>query len=472
MIFSTPTFLFCFLPLLLGMYYLIPVKFRNLLLLITSLLFYFWGEQMYVMIMLLSIMVDFCHGLLVEHFLRKNEKGKARLMVASSVIMNLGILFFFKYWDFVAGLLKSAGFTWMPVLGIHLPIGISFFTFQTMSYTIDIYRGDAKAQHSIIDFGAFVTMFPQLIAGPIIRYKDLATQLNDRYRSSKEYRLDQFASGIVIFTIGLSKKLLIANNLGKLWEIYRDMAPAFRTVAGAWLGILAYSLQLYFDFSGYSDMAMGLGRMLSFEFPLNFNYPYMAASITDFWRRWHISLSNWFRDYVYIPLGGNRKGQARTYFNLLIVWAFTGLWHGASLNFFFWGLYYYVILVLEKAFLKKWLDKMPKVLGHIYALLLIMIGWTIFACEDISLLLSYLQTMFGFGRISFWNLETAYYFKSYFIVLLAGCLGSLPFTKKAFEALPEKTANILRPVLLILALLTCTAYMIAGSYNPFLYFRF
>ena len=341
MVFSTPIFLFVFLPLTLLVYHLAPRKWRNGVLFLVSLLFYFWGERVYTVIMLLSTAVDYTHGLLVERFLRAGKRRRAKLAVASSMLFNLGILLFFKYWDLFAGTLQGLGLHVLPVLGIHLPIGISFYTFQTMSYTVDVYRGDARAQHSPITFGAFVTLFPQLIAGPIIKYKELGDQLNERTGS-----VERFSAGVERFTVGLAKKLLIANDLGQLWEICKTTSQP--TVAGAWLGVLAFSLQIYFDFSGYSDMAIGLGRMLGFEFPENFRYPYVARSVTDFWRRWHISLSTWFRDYLYIPLGGSRCAAWKWIRNLFLVWAATGLWHGASWNYLLWGLYYFVWLLVEK----------------------------------------------------------------------------------------------------------------------------
>ena len=370
MVFSTPVFLFYFLVLTLLVYYVVPRKLRNLVLLISSLCFYYWGERSYTVIMLLSTAIDFTHGMLVEHFKGKGKLKYARLAVASSMFFNLALLFFFKYWDFIAGSLQAMGLTFMPVLGVHLPIGISFYTFQTMSYTIDVYRGDTRAQRSIINFGTFVTLFPQLIAGPIIKYKDLGDQIDERTCSA-----DKFASGVRMFMIGLGKKLLIANNVGMLWESYKAMAPEELTVAGAWLGVLAFTFQIYFDFSGYSDMAVGLGRMLGFEFLPNFNYPYISKSITEFWRRWHISLSTWFREYLYIPLGGNRCSKPRWMFNLLVVWAATGIWHGASWNYLIWGLYFFALLMLEKFFLLKVLDRAPALISHVYTLFFVVVSW-------------------------------------------------------------------------------------------------
>ena len=375
MVFSSLTFLFLYLPLTLLVYFLSPLRWRNFVLLVVSLLFYGWGEPVYIVIMFLSIIIDYTHGLLVEKF--RSDDKKARWFVAQSVIFNLALLGFFKYWDFIAANLSLIPGIDLPQLGIPLPIGISFYTFQTMSYTIDVYRGDARCQRNVITFSTFVTLFPQLIAGPIIKYKDLDDQLEHRTHSP-----EQFASGVQIFVVGLAKKVLLANNIGKLWDTILALPAGELTTAGAWLGVAAFAFQLYFDFSGYSDMAVGLGRMLGFEFMRNFNYPYIAKSVTEFWRRWHISLGTWFREYLYIPLGGNRVSKPRLFFNLLVVWAATGIWHGASWNFLIWGLYFAVLLILEKAFLGKLLQKLPAALQHLYTLFLVLVSWAIFAVED------------------------------------------------------------------------------------------
>ena len=346
MVFSTPLFMFYFLVLTMGIYFVVPRRFRNLVLLVSSLFFYYWGERDYVMIMFISTVIDYTHGMIVERCKEKGNLTGAKWAVGSSIVFNLALLIFFKYWDFLAGSLQVIGIP-APILGIHLPIGISFYTFQTMSYTVDVYRGDTRAQRSILNFGTFVTLFPQLIAGPIIKYKDLGDQIDQRTTSA-----DKFAAGVQIFMVGLGKKLLLANNVGQLWDAYKAMAPEQLTVAGAWLGVVAFSLQLYFDFSGYSDMATGLGRMFGFDFLANFNYPYISKSVTEFWRRWHISLGTWFREYLYIPLGGNRCSKGRWVFNLLAVWAATGIWHGASWNYLLWGLYFFVLLMVEKFWLQ------------------------------------------------------------------------------------------------------------------------
>ena len=467
MVFSTPVFLFYFLALTLFVYYIVPRKWRNVVLLLSSLFFYYWGEREYVAIMLVSTAIDYTHGMLVERCKeRGNDKG-ARLAVASSIVFNLGLLFFFKYWDFIAASLQSMGLSFMPVLGIHLPIGISFYTFQTMSYTIDVYRGDARAQRSILNFGTFVTLFPQLIAGPIIKYKDLGEQIDQR-----DCTVDKFSAGVEKFMVGMGKKVLIANNVGMLWEAYKAMALGELTVLGAWLGVLAFSFQIYFDFSGYSDMATGLGRMLGFEFLPNFNYPYISKSITEFWRRWHISLSTWFREYLYIPLGGNRCSKARWMFNLFVVWAATGIWHGASWNYLIWGLYFFVLLMIEKFFLLSKLKKAPALVGHIYTLALVLVSWAIFAIEDFSHLISYLKVMFGLGGVSVVNGDFVYYLTSYLPILVIAGVASTPAGVKLFTRLPVKMKQISGVVLVLAGLLVCTAYLVDGTYNPFLYFRF
>ena len=465
MVFSTPVFLFYFLVVTLLVYYLVPLRFRNLVLLLSSLFFYYWGERDYVVIMLLSTAIDFTHGMLVERCKKQgNDKG-ARWAVASSMFFNLLLLFFFKYWDFLAGSLQAIGLTFVPVLDIHLPIGISFYTFQTMSYTIDVYRGDARAQHSIVNFGTFVTLFPQLIAGPIIKYKDLADQLDSRTNST-----EQFASGVQRFMVGLGKKLLIANNVGMLWESYKAMAVTDLTVAGAWLGVLAFTFQIYFDFSGYSDMAIGLGRIFGFRFNENFDHPYCADSVGTFWRRWHMSLTSWFRDYLYIPLGGNRGGTARTIRNLLIVWFCTGFWHGASWNFILWGLYFAAWLILERYVLRGVLEKTPAILKHLYTLIVVFVGWGLFAMVDLGVCGDYLAACFGGAPL--WSGADLFRLRSYAVTLAVLVLASTALGQRLWAKLPRQAEQLATPVLMGLSLVICTAYLVDGSYNPFLYFRF
>ena len=466
LIFSTPYFLFLYLPMVLTLYYLSPLKWRNLVLLVFNLLFYGWGEPVYILIMFASIAIDYTHGILVTRCQRKGNDRGAKLAVLSSVLFNLSLLFFFKYWDFLAESLAAVGLPILPLLNVELPIGISFYTFQTMSYTIDIYRGDAREQRNLITFGTFVTLFPQLIAGPIIKYKDLDDQLESRSHS-----WEQFASGVQRFGVGVAKKVLLANAIGKLWDVYLATPGSQLTTLGAWLGIVAFAFQIYFDFSGYSDMAIGLGRMFGFEFMENFRYPYLARSATDFWRRWHISLGTWFREYLYIPLGGNRVGRGRLVLNLLLVWAATGIWHGASWNFLFWGLFYFVFLVLEKFFLSRLLDRLPHWIGHCYGLALILVGWAIFAVEDLSALTLYLKAMFGFGA-GLLDGAFLYYLRNYLPILLLAAVASTPLAVRLWEKLSRPARQIALPILLAVGFLLSTAYLVDGTYNPFLYFRF
>ena len=466
MVFSTPYFLFLYLPAVLLLYYISPLKWRNLVLLVVNLIFYGWGEPVYIVIMFASIAIDYTHGMLVARNKAKGNWRGAKLAVASSVVFNLALLFFFKYWDFIAKTLEGMGLGFMPQFGLELPIGISFYTFQTMSYTIDVYRGDARVQKNIVTFGTFVTLFPQLIAGPILQYKDLDAQLEHR-----DHSVEKFASGVQRFCVGLAKKVLLANNLGKLWDVYLATPGHELTTLGAWLGIIAFSLQLYFDFSGYSDMAIGLGRMLGFEFLENFNYPYISKSATEFWRRWHISLGSWFREYLYIPLGGNRVSKGRLMFNLLIVWAATGIWHGASWNFLIWGLYYCFFVVLEKLWLGKYLKKAPAALAHLYGIFIVVVGWAIFAVEDFTAMGLYLKAMFGIG-VSLVNGDALYYLFNYLPMLIVACVAATPLAAKVWHKIPAKVWKPALPVLVCLALVLATAYLVDGTYNPFLYFRF
>ena len=462
--FSSLPFLFGFLPLTLALYFAAPPRWRNLVLLLTSLVFYGWGEPVYLGIMVLSILIDYTHGLPVERY-RSRDK-LARWFVAESVILNLGLLGFFKYWDFFAeNLSRLPGIT-LPALGLPLPIGISFFTFQTMSYTIDVYRRDAPAQRDIVAFGAYVTMFPQLVAGPIVRYREVAAELKERVNTTAD-----FAAGAGRFTVGLAKKVLLANSIGALWDAeLAAQSAGMLTAFGGWLGIAAYGFQIYFDFSGYSDMAIGMGRMLGFHFPENFARPYTAASVTEFWRRWHISLTTWFREYLYIPLGGSRRGTARTVRNIFIVWLCTGFWHGASWNFILWGLHFFLWLMLEKYLLKDFLQRLPRWLRHAYTLLVVFAGWGIFAMEDLSVCGGYFRVCFGGGAL--WSAVDGYYLRTYAVLLVLLTVGSANTVKAVWERLPERAREALAPVLMLAGLVLCTAYLVDGSYNPFLYFRF
>ena len=464
MVFSTPLFLFFYLIFLLLLYYVSPVRVRNLVLLVGSLFFYYWGEQSYTVIMLLSIGIDYIHGLIVDRCKRRGNDLGARVAVSSSILFNLAILFFFKYWDFVARSLQTMDVGFLPVLNISLPIGISFYTFQTMSYTIDVYRGDSKVQKNILHFGTFVALFPQLIAGPIIKYKDMDEQLEYRNHS-----VEKFSSGVCRFFVGLAKKLLLANNLGQLWDVYKNMPLEDLTFIGAWMGILAFSFQIFFDFSGYSDMAIGLGRMFGFEFMENFHYPYISKSVTEFWRRWHISLSTWFREYLYIPLGGNRCSKGRWMFNLLIVWAATGIWHGASWNYLLWGLYFFFLLLLEKLFLGRWIKKLPGILQHLYLIVLVLFSWTIFVLEDLSQLRAYLSVMTGVYRAPLLDDQTLYYLRSFLPIFLVAIIGSTPFVVGLWK---KMNSLVVKVVVILCGMILCTAYVVASTYNPFLYFRF
>ena len=414
--------------------------------------------------MFLSILIDYSHGLLVEKY-RENDQ-KARYFVAQSIIFNLLLLGFFKYWDFFAANLSLIPGISIPQFGIPLPIGISFFTFQTMSYTVDVYRKDAPVQRNIINFGAFVTMFPQLIAGPIVKYKTVAAELNQR-----SHTFENFALGARRFCVGLAKKVLLANSIGALWDAQlAAQGTGELSVIGAWLGLFAFGFQIYFDFSGYSDMAIGLGRIFGFRFNENFDYPYLSSSVTEFWRRWHMSLTSWFREYLYIPLGGNRGGTAKALRNILIVWFCTGFWHGASWNFILWGLYFAAWLILEKYVFRNVLAKTPAAIKHLYTIIVVFVGWGLFAMEDLTVCGQYLKTCFGGGTL--WSAADGYILRSYALTFLILIVASTTLGVKVWNRLSEKTQKILTPVLMALGLIICTAYLVDGSYNPFLYFRF
>ncbi|MCR4772322.1 MAG: MBOAT family protein [Oscillospiraceae bacterium] len=462
MVFSGLLFIFIYLPVTLAVYYLSPPKWRNAWLFAANLIFYGWGEPVYVLLMVFSVALNYASGLLIAA-----HRDRGRAIVAVNTALNLALLIFFKYYDFIAENLSAISFlSFMRPIGVTLPIGISFYTFQTMSYPIDVYRGDAEVQKNFVSFGTFVSLFPQLIAGPIIRYKSIASQLSERRVDVK-----RFSAGVTRFCAGLAKKVLLANNIGALWDVYASRDPSSLSAAGAWLGAIAFSFQIYFDFSGYSDMAIGLGHMLGFDFCENFSYPYISRSITEFWRRWHISLGTWFRDYVYIPLGGNRRGLARQLVNICIVWALTGIWHGASWNFLLWGVYYAVLLMLEKLFLLRALDRAPAAVGHVYSLLLVILGWVLFSVEDIGSCLRYISAMFG-GGSGLFSGEAAYYLRSFGPTLAVLIVASTPLPKKLYSRLPDKAVSVLTPVLTAAALLLCTAYLTDSTYNPFLYFRF
>lgn len=474
MVFSSLLFLFRFLPLFLVLYFAAPKRLRNSILFIGSLIFYGWGEPVYISLLLFSTLVDFIHGKLVGSFKEKGNLTAAKWVVASSAVINLALLIVFKYTDFFIRTFNELTCSSIPLLGLALPIGISFYTFQTMSYTIDVYRGEAPVQNNLISFGAYVSMFPQLIAGPIVRYQDIALELNCRQEN-----LAQFALGIRLFIIGLGKKVLLANQTGALWTEVSSILPEERSILMVWLGILAFSFQIYFDFSGYSDMAVGMGHMLGFRFPDNFCCPYISKSITEFWRRWHISLGTWFKEYVYIPLGGNRKGKLLQIRNILIVWLLTGIWHGANLNFLLWGLYFGILLLLEKFVFKNYLERLPSWMQHIYACLLVLFGWVLFAFEDMSAGFAYLLQMLGGAELPLCNERTLFLLGGNLILLLLSAIGSTPFPARFANHLSpdsqtrfQTAGKILEPLFVGMVLFLSIAYLVDATYNPFLYFRF
>lgn len=471
MVFSSLLFLFRFLPAVLACYYILPRRYRNLVLFIASLIFYGWGEPVYIVLILISTLIDYCAGRAVAYCREKHYEKRAIASVIFSAVCNLSLLAFFKYGGFFLQNVHQITGLAVPDWKVALPIGISFYTFQTMSYTIDVYRRDAHVQKNFITFGAYVALFPQLIAGPIIRYKDLADQLDERKET-----IDLFCKGILRFMVGLGKKVLIANQVGILWTEIAGMKTGDLTTATAWLGVLAFTLQIYFDFSGYSDMAIGLGAMFGFSFPENFNYPYESKSITEFWRRWHISLGTWFREYVYIPLGGNRKGIGRQMINIIIVWLLTGLWHGAYKNFVLWGVYYGVLLVIEKLLWKPLLEKFPSVLKFLYTMILVMIGWAIFSWQDMADGAGFIKTMFFQAGSGLIDRQTMYLFTSNFILLCVAMIGSCSWLKKLTNRyiLPEGTVRreVMSNIFVIVLFIACFSMLINSSYNPFLYFRF
>ena len=460
MVFSSILFLFQFLPAAFLVYYLTPKRAKNFVLLIASLIFYAWGEPKYILIMFASILVDYCAGLGVSFGRARGKRWVSRAFLGLSLCFNLGMLGFFKYSNFFIE--NFSAVTGLPVtaLAVTLPLGISFYTFQTLSYSIDVYRGNVEAERNLIDFGAFVCLFPQLIAGPIVKYSDISRELK-----SRKISLDKANEGVSLFILGLGSKVLLANNIGMLWDDVGTMGYDRISMPLAWLGIFAFALQIYFDFSGYSLMAIGLGKMLGFDFPQNFNFPYISKSVTEFWRRWHMTLGSWFKEYLYIPLGGNRKGTARTILNLLIVWAATGFWHGASWNFVLWGLFFFVFLVLEKWVFRGFLEKHP-VFSHCYLLFLIAVSWILFAVTDISEIGVYFSRMFSLNTSS----DVLYYLRNYAAVLALGVFFSTPAVKLIYQKCKWK--KLFQSVVLGLVLALSVAYLVDATYNPFLYFRF
>ena len=494
MLFSSVSFLYYYLPILLIGYLLVPQKYKNAVLLLFSLCFYFFGETIYIFILIFSSVVDYLHGLGIERY---RGTWKAKAFLVASVVINVGLLATFKYSDFFVQTLNALFFRNNPLAlpGLALPLGISFYTFQTMSYTIDVYRGEVKAQRNFIDFATYVTMFPQLVAGPIVRYSDVAAQIEERRRGcadDREARFSQFGRGVERFAIGIGKKVIIANALGELAKtLYAGTEPS---VALYWVAMAAFSMQIYFDFSGYSDMAIGLGHMIGFRFPENFDHPFIAQSITEFWRRWHMTLGGWFRDYVYIPLGGSRGSLFKQIRNIAIVWFLTGFWHGASWNFVLWGLYFAVLLTLEKLVWGKAVARAPRPVRHLYTLFFLSFSFVIFDTVELSLLPERIGGMLGLTGIPWINDFTMYYVKSYGLLLLISMAAATPLPAKLYRKVrhlcgegrraadrsstsgkssaPLTALDVVEVCAMVAMMVVCTAYIVDSSFNPFLYFRF
>lgn len=465
MVFSSLLFIFLFLPFVLLLYFSAPRRLKNGILFVVSLLFYAWGEPIYIFLLLASALIDYFIALYIDKH-RGTSKSKFGLIL--SIVVNIGVLSVFKYSSFIVGNINGLFGTALTDPELPLPIGISFYTFQTMSYIIDIYRGNVQVQRNFISFGAYVAMFPQLVAGPIVRYATIEQQLRERVHS-----VDLFAEGVRRFTIGLAKKVLLANNIGYVWAEIESTSGGEMSVALAWLGIIAFAFQIYFDFSGYSDMAIGLGLMLGFRFLENFNYPYISRSITEFWRRWHISLGSWFREYVYIPLGGNKRGLPRQLVNILIVWSLTGIWHGASWNFMAWGLYFGVLLMAEKLFLLKWLER-SRIMAHSYVIFAVLMGWVLFEFDDFGEGLQYLSYLFGIADVPFVNTAFWYFMSTNSILLMILIVASTPVVPCVLKRWSgsERTKQVLGFVCVFVLFIASVAYLVDSSYNPFLYFRF
>ncbi len=463
MLFTSISFLYYFLPIVLIIYFIAPKKYKNLILFIFSLIFYFYGEPKYIFLMILEILIAYIGAILID-------KYKSKKILILTLFIHIILLIIFKYTNFLTTNINNVFNTNFKLLNIALPIGISFYTFQIISYIVDVYKGKVKVQKSFLKLATYVSLFPQLIAGPIVRYEVIENELDNRKHSFEDFSL-----GVRRFTIGLAKKVLIANMLGELCTKFSLVDE--RSIVLYWIFAISYMLQIYFDFSAYSDMAIGLGRMFGFHFLENFDYPYISKSITEFWRRWHISLGSWFRDYVYIPLGGNRVSKIKHLRNILIVWLLTGIWHGASWNFVIWGLMFGIILIIEKLFLNKYLEKLPSFIRRIYVLFIVMISFIIFNADTISNAISNIIGLFGFNKETFINNYTIYYLKSYFIILVIAIIASTPLIKKQLENMKKnkfmnKLINILEPIYIVTLLLIVTSYLIDNSYNPFLYFRF
>ncbi|MGL4739583.1 MAG: MBOAT family O-acyltransferase [Sarcina sp.] len=464
MVFSSIIFLFTFLPITLLLYFLVPVKAKNIILLVMSLIFYAFGEPIYIVLMLFTTIFDFYMAKYIDKY--RYEKNYSKYFFIFTICINILILGFFKYYGFLINNINSLFSLDITAINLPLPIGISFYTFQTLSYIIDVYRDNVCVQKNIISFALYVTMFPQLVAGPIVRYKDVNDQL-----SKREHSFDKFGTGCERFILGLAKKVLLANNIGYLWTMISTSNFSTLSVLTAWLGICAFTLQIYFDFSAYSDMAIGLGKMFGFDFIENFNYPYTSKSVTEFWRRWHISLGSWFREYIYIPLGGNRCNLSKQCRNLFVVWLVTGLWHGASWNFVFWGIYYGIILFIEKIYLKEKLNKLPSLICHFYTMLLVMIGWVLFGFENLAQGLEYLKIMFFFSNNIIFDKTALFYISNYLVLFIILIISSTPLPIKELEKIKNRNHVLLAFINIILFFISIS-YLVTETYNPFLYFRF
>ena len=468
MVFSSIVFLYIFLPAMLLVYFIVPSKWKNAVMIVASLIFFAWGEIRYILIMLLLAVMDFWCGQKMNQYFHNKKKKRMYLLI--DIGINLLILFFFKYADFIIGNINQLTGLSIPLLHIPLPIGVSFNTFQSLSYSIDVYRGTVKCEKSFYNYLTYTMLFPQIIAGPIVRYETVDEELE-----VKNISLDNFSQGMKRFIIGLGKKVLIANNVGKLWSLIETGSFVEMSTMLAWIGVIGFALQIYFDFSGYSDMAIGLARIFGMKFDENFNYPYISKSITEFWRRWHITLGSWFRDYVYIPLGGNRKGFGKQIRNILIVWFLTGAWHGASWNFILWGLYFGILLIIEKLFLLKVLGKSKKIFSHLYAIFFILLSWVIFAFEDLTKVGMYFASLFSVGEIPLINAEALYYGKNYFVIFVLGMLFSTPILTNLLHRLEKRNSKLIEigvSMLYIGIFLLSTASLVSDTFNPFLYFRF
>lgn len=471
MLFSSVTFLFFFLPIVFTLYYISPKKIKNYTLLLFSIIFYAWGGILYLPLLIISIMINYIFGLQIEKYKDNNKKRKNILII--SIIFNVLFLGVFKYTNFIIDNINIIFKTSINIPIIPLPIGISFYTFQAMSYVIDVYRNDGKVQKNIFNLALYISMFPQLVAGPIVRYETIDNQITNRI-----HNIDKFNQGIERLTIGLFKKVIISNTVGELSALIYSLSNYQMSISVAWLGAIAYTLQVYFDFSGYSDMAIGLGKMLGFEFLENFNYPYISKSVSEFWRRWHISLGSWFRDYIYIPLGGNRVSNIKTYRNLTIVWLITGIWHGASWNFVEWGLYFGIFIMLERAFLQNILNKIPKVFSHIYLLIVVIFGWVLFSKPDLKSAIDYMKIMIGIGEYPFINGYTTFYLSQYWLSLTMAIILSTPIIKRTKQLIIKSNKKIMtaieiiKPLIYFILFFITTVYLVNSTFNPFIYFNF